>query len=58
MKQTLAALILLAAAGAPAHAQQADPGQKPFLCVPFDGTATRVKLAAMCVPTPTPAPPK
>ncbi|MCU0612714.1 MAG: hypothetical protein MUE60_13125 [Candidatus Eisenbacteria bacterium] len=35
-----------------------DPGQKPFLCVPFEGIATRVKLAPMCVPAPMPAPSK
>jgi hypothetical protein len=35
-----------------------DPGQKPFLCVPFEGIATRVKLAPMCVPTPMPEAPK
>ena len=35
-----------------------DPGQKPFLCVPFDGTATRVKLAPMCEPTPLPETPQ
>jgi hypothetical protein len=35
-----------------------DAGQEPFLCVPFEGTATRVKLMPMREPTPLPEAPK